>query len=96
MNEKRRILNKRGYCLKFVEQNNVNNRKTKEWAMWKEMHNQSECLGYVRWHGAWRQYVFSPEVQTIWSAGCLSFVTKFLADVTAEHLKTLKVGNHGQ
>lgn len=95
MNEKKRILYKRGYCLKFVEQNNVHNKKTKEWAMWKEMHGVSECLGYVRWYSGWRQYVFEPEQKIMWGIGCLRFVSNFLAEVTSEHLKNLKVRKHG-
>lgn len=31
-------------------------------------------LGMIRWLAAWRQYVFWPEKETIWSAGCLEDV----------------------
>jgi hypothetical protein len=36
-------------------------------------------LGGIRWWGAWRQYVFFPEVHTLYSAGCLRDVAAFLA-----------------
>ena len=29
-------------------------------------------LGYIHWHGAWRQYVFEPEAATIFNVECLA------------------------
>jgi hypothetical protein len=38
-------------------------------------------LGTIRWYGPWRQYVFEPVPNTIWSAGCLNDVQKQLAAI---------------
>jgi len=35
--------------------------------------NRNESiLGFVRWYGAWRQYCFYPEPETIFNKGCLN------------------------
>ena len=40
-------------------------------------------LGTVRWYGAWRQYAFYPEPETIWNRDCLREVAGFLDDAMA-------------
>ena len=35
-------------------------------------------LGTIRWHGAWRQYIFEPAASTIWSIGCLADVSAWI------------------
>jgi len=35
-------------------------------------------LGRIRWHGAWRQYIFSSFEGSVWSADCLAEVSEFL------------------
>lgn len=37
-----------------------------------------QLLGTIRWFGAWRQYVFAPAAQTLYSAGCLVDVAAFM------------------
>jgi len=37
-----------------------------------------ENLGTISWYFPWRQYVFYPYDQTIWSEGCLQQVTDFI------------------
>lgn len=29
-------------------------------------------LGNIKWHGPWRQYVFFPQADCLFSAGCLN------------------------
>ena len=41
-------------------------------------------LGTIAWHGPWRQYVFEPKPNTIWSAGCLRDVEEKLAGLREE------------
>lgn len=41
-------------------------------------------LGIVRWENGWRQYVFCPRNQTIWSVGCLEDLRQFLGLLKAE------------
>ena len=35
-------------------------------------------LGKIYWHCTWRQYVFEPYEDTIWSLGCLQHICEFL------------------
>jgi hypothetical protein len=53
--------------------------KTKVW----NVHNCNDgsWLGHVKWHGAWRKYVFVP-AQSIWSADCLRDVADFIDEQT--------------
>lgn len=37
-----------------------------------------EILGTISWYGPWRQYVFWPHDNTVWSADCLTTVDGFL------------------
>lgn len=45
----------------------------------------SALLGNIKWHGAWRQYTFLPEPNTLFSAGCLADVQDFLSSLNASH-----------
>lgn len=47
-----------------------------------------ELLGHIRWHGAWRQYVFEPVDNTIWSHGCSLELANFLKIITSGHNHT--------
>lgn len=44
-------------------------------------------LGTIRWHGAWRQYVFEPVQETIWSSDCLQDLTDYLKKLKEERKK---------
>ena len=35
-------------------------------------------LGRIEWYGSWRQYVFEPVAETVWSQGCLQQIIDFL------------------
>jgi hypothetical protein len=37
-------------------------------------------LGTVKWYGAWRQYAFFPERETVWNHACLRQLAHFLDD----------------
>jgi hypothetical protein len=39
-------------------------------------------LGTISWHGPWRQYVFAPGNETIWSHGCLAELQSALKRLT--------------
>lgn len=57
--------------------------KTKVWSV--DNANDGSHLGKVRWHGAWRKYVFQPiDGWSIWSADCLRDVADFLQLQMAE------------
>ena len=38
-------------------------------------------LGKISWNGAWRQFVFYPDNDTMWSKGCLEIVNNFLKKI---------------
>jgi hypothetical protein len=42
-------------------------------------------LGLIFWHGAWRQYIFNPLPDTIWSHDCLDEINNFLRQLKREH-----------
>lgn len=39
-----------------------------------------DILGHIRWFGRWRQYVFHPVAQTVYSKGCLRDIADFIQD----------------
>lgn len=61
--------------LRFVEEPNPG-KKTRRWRI--ESKSSGQRLGRVGWWGAWRQYVLSPHLDTVWNKGCLEAVNEFL------------------
>jgi hypothetical protein len=43
----------------------------------------AEHLGLIKWNGAWRQYCFFPDLETLWSSGCLQGIIDFLTEINA-------------
>jgi hypothetical protein len=43
--------------------------------------NSRDILGEVKWAVSWRQYVYHPTCQAIYSAGCLSDIQEFIARI---------------
>lgn len=43
--------------------------------------HDSAQLGIVKWHGAWRQYVFHPNTNCIWSHDCLAELSQFIKNL---------------
>ncbi len=37
-----------------------------------------DLLALIHWYGAWRQYVFMPQLETIYSVGCLLDIIDFI------------------
>lgn len=57
--------------------------KTKVWAVRNTKHDVD--LGFIRWHGAWRKYVYhSPEL-TFYDHDCLRLIADFCEAATKEH-----------
>lgn len=68
---------------KYLEFKQVShNGKTKRFEVISKLHGYS--LGRISWHGAWRQYTFSPAFETIWNKECLSDVKNFLFSLMEE------------
>ena len=36
--------------------------------------SSGDRLGIIKWYASWRQYCFFPELDTVWSKGCLNEV----------------------
>ena len=51
-------------------------KKTKVYDVLNKKHGDK--LGKICWHCNWRQYVFIPSGETIWSADCLKDILIFL------------------
>jgi len=50
-----------------------------------------ETLGRIYWYFGWRQYVFEPEGETVWSRGCLKEVMGFIGNLMTEWKNRRKV-----
>ena len=48
--------------------------------------SSDEILGKVFWHALWRQYVFEPFGETVWSASCLYEIELFLKLLMESHV----------
>ena len=58
--------------IRFVEMEQPPGRVTKVVMVVSIHHN--DALGEIRWHGPWRQYCFFPDIDTVWSRGCMQEV----------------------
>lgn len=63
-------------------------RKTKSWRV--DGRGVGNVLGWIQWFGRWRQYAFSPNTRTVYSAGCLEDIAAFCARANHEHRASLK------
>jgi len=67
------------YFVRVTRGKGITKRKTPEWTLRKDSnHSFAELLGIVGFSGRWRQFVFCPETNMIWSADCLDFIKSFL------------------
>ena len=71
-----------GKYLNAVDRPGTPGHKTKVWEIIGARGGMA--LGEVRWLGPWRQYVFSPGPDTLFNAGCLEDMAKFLMSVKNE------------
>lgn len=51
-------------------------RKTRDYLLVNN--NSSAVLGCIKWYGAWRQYCFFPQGNTVWSMSCLEDIKSFI------------------
>ena len=63
--------------------------KTEVWAVVSK--SSHEILGQIRWYPCWRQYVFFPEADTLYSNGCMEVILNFITRLMSEH-KQKKIG----
>lgn len=61
--------------------------KTHLWSVRSK--SSGDILGQIRWYGAWRQYCFYPEGDTIWNEDCLRAVRNAMNQANEDHKKGL-------
>ena len=59
--------------------------KTKVYAV--QSRSDGDILGEIKWYFGWRQYVFFPADDTIWSRGCLQEIVSFIQKLMDERNK---------
>lgn len=65
--------------LNIIEDSLSTSGKTK---IFRVVNIQANILGYIRWYGGWRKYVFYPNEETLFDNNCLEEIRKFLYDET--------------
>jgi hypothetical protein len=75
----------KGYWLYLVKARKTDKkRKTPIYIVRKDdAHGLAIQLGTIKFHGAWRQYVFHPDSETFWNTSCLDKIMGFLLDLNA-------------
>lgn len=68
--------------LKFEKYERRDGKKTDIYAVVSYV--EKDVLGYIRWHGPWRQYVFGTNSDVIWSWDCLKQVSEFIKKLMDE------------
>ena len=61
--------------IKFAELTTGEIDKTR-WRCYNKKYDEE--LGEIYWYSRWRQYIYSPTVQALYSAGCLNDIAEFL------------------
>lgn len=69
--------------LRFEEFERIGKFTTKTWKVFNA--ENGSMLGYVKWHGSWRQYCFFPYGDTVWNAACLHQMDEWLQEKMREH-----------
>ncbi len=69
----------------FINQCHNPKKKTRLFSVRKDDDSGfGELLGIIKFSGRWRQYIFEPEKNTIWSKSCLSGIIEFLDKINKE------------
>lgn len=55
-------------------------KKDRKTDIWEIITIDKDHLGYIKFSGAWRQFIFEPGIDTKWSYSCLDQVSKFLVE----------------
>jgi len=66
--------------LRFEEVENPG-KKTSRWLVLAKM--DGGTLGQIKWFGAWRQYAFYPEPETIFAGSCFTDIAAFIQEAMA-------------
>ena len=50
-------------------------------SVWSVRNNKTGVeLGFIRWYGGWRQYIFAPTCPAVYSSGCLEDIARFMRE----------------
>ena len=60
-------------------------KKTQIWHVHSK--NHGSFLGYIKWFGRWRQYVFFPAAETAWNPECLRDICDFIKGLMDDRRK---------
>lgn len=63
--------------------------KTFRWGL-RPVDGFQNFIGFVRWYGPWRKYIFEPEPRTIFEQDCLRDIADFCEAKTKEHRSARK------
>ena len=73
------------YRIYYEEKLIYGKKKTKEYQVLKNKKGTYvEVLGIIKWSGRWRQFIFEPETNIIWSSSCLTQIAGFLIELNQE------------
>lgn len=61
--------------------------------IWEIITLDRENLGYIKFDGAWRQFIFEPSCNTKWSFSCCDQVSEFLVEQNTKWKNSLKEFN---
>lgn len=70
--------------IKFVDVGTSPSGKTRIWHVVNVMRPEDDCIGIVRWRGAWRKYVYYCD-SSFYDWDCLRLIADFIERVTLEH-----------
>lgn len=80
----------------YINQCHAKGKKTKVFAVRKDVDDKcyADYLGAIQWNGAWRQYCFYPETETMWSSGCMKGIITFIDKINKQHKDSLHRRQH--
>lgn len=58
--------------------------------IWEIITIDKDHLGYIKFDGAWRQFIFEPCIGTKWSFSCCDQISKFLVEQNKKWKNKLK------
>lgn len=73
-----------------IEPASISTSKSGLTRIWSVINTRTqEVCGCIRWHGAYRKYVFDPASDFIFDSACLTLISLHLERVNAGHRKRI-------
>ena len=73
----------------FYKLKRPKNRRTN---IWEIITMDKDHLGYIKFDGGWRQFIFEPCIGTKWNYSCCDQVSKFLVEQNTKWRTKIKEG----